>query len=299
MINPPVPIEDISDKFEGVINIMIYGTGGTGKSEFGASTGKDGIVLSIGNGELTFSSPGFRKRNPVPPKIAYIREEIDPKTGIFKSPPEAFDKVGDFMEWFIQSDFKVLTVDDATALNQFAKNKSLDMSPNFRKDNVSTSLNKSKKYGFPIMEVDDYQREMNLISWLLADHMPRMNDAGKSFILIAHERLFHKPPDKIGGEKLLYRVTPGFTGQTFPDAVVNMFDFVWYATVLNGTVFRVQTMPSLVIAAKTRWSGVFHEKESMITFPQLMKAMYDGKLIRPEKKETTTNKEKENVTVDK
>lgn len=271
LLVPPVPIEDIPDKFQGTCNFMAYGPGGTGKSEFGASTGKEGLVLSIGDGELTFSSPGFKKRNPVPPKIAYIREKIDPKTGVFQSPAEAFDIVGDFVEWFISSDFKYLTIDDATALSSFAKNKALDISGAYK--SVTDSLNKTKKYGFPNMQVDDYQREMNMIDWFLADHLPRIGDAGKSFIMIAHERLFYRAPEKIGAERVLYKVTPGFTGQTFPDAVVNRFDFVWHFEVLNGTNFRYRTMPTMLYAGKTRWSGVFAEVEPAMSFLTFMERM--------------------------
>lgn len=270
-LNPPVPIEDIPDKFPGHLNMMVYGPGGTGKSEFGASTGKEGIVLSIGNGEMTFSSPGFKQRNPVPPKIAYIREEIDPKTKIFKVPAKAFDTVCDFIEWFILSDFRFLTIDDATTLNQFAKNKSISISGDF--SNGASTLDKSKKHRFPLQEIGDYGREMSMISWMLADHLPRLNDAGKSFILIAHERLFYKPAARIGDEKILYRVTPGFTGQTFPDAMVNIFDLVWHTSVVNGNKFRFKTMPTQLYAGKTRWSGVFSDPEDSMTFLKLFQRL--------------------------
>jgi len=274
-MDPPVPIEDIPDKYPGHHTMMVYGPGGVGKSEFGASTGKEGIVLSIGDGELTFSSPGFKKRNPVPPKIAYIREKIDPKTGIFKNPPEAFDKVGDFLDWFIQSDFKVLTIDDATTLNTFARNKAISISPDFT--NAATNVfEKSKKYQFPIMEISDYGREMNMISWLFAQTFPQISDAGKSIIVLAHERLFYKAGPKIGDEKVIYRVTPGFTGQTFPDALVNMFDFVWHMSVTNGTVFRMRTMPTLLYAGKTRWSGVFKEQEETMTFLKMRERLLNS-----------------------
>ncbi len=124
-----------------------------------------------------------------------------------------------------------------------------------------------------MMEIDDYQREMSMIGWMFHEHLPRMNDKGKSFILVAHERLFYRAADRIGGEKTLYRVTPGFTGQTFPDSIVNMFDLVWHTTVVNGKTFRMRTMPTLLYAAKTRWSGVFAEQEDSMTFLKLIKRM--------------------------
>jgi hypothetical protein len=277
---PYIPvIEEIPEEYEGSIIQMVYGKLGTGKSEYGASIGPDGLVLSIGAGEMTLSSPGFKQRYPreVRPRITYIKEDIDPKTGLFKS-AEAFDKVCDTTDWFLASDFRTFTIDDATFLTKFARNKAVEANYNASNDKNASSLVKSRDAGFLLMDIGDYGKEMSVIDWYLSTYVPAFKAAKKNFILLAHERHIFYPAERIGAPRKLKGIKPGFTGETFPDSVGAYFDLIWRFEVMNGTAFRAWTMPTLEYDAKTRWSGQFKEKEERPRFVDVESRIRGGKL---------------------
>lgn len=271
---PHIPIiEDIQEKYDGSIIMMPYGKAGVGKTEFGGSVGPDGLIVMVGSGEMTLSSPGFLSRYPKErrPKITYIRgDPIDPVTGFFKR-AESFDKLRDVTEWFLTNpNLKTLVVDDATFAQKFAMNVAIQSNAELRTQGVS-SMDKGRKYGFPIIEIDDYQKQMNMFEWYLANTVPACRELKKNFILLAHERHLFSPPTKQGEQSELKFVKPGFTGKTFPDAVTAYFDLIWRFSVQSGKIFQAQTMPTLIYDAKTRWSGEFKEIETNINFPNIEK----------------------------
>lgn len=257
---PPVPVEELPDKFDGSVIQLIYGAGGTGKTEYAGSIGENGIVLSIGEGHLTLSSPDYRNRNPKRPKISYIRETYDPKTGLFTS-AEAFDKVTDYMDWFLTTDLDTLALDDSTFLSQFARNKGMEFNSS-RISGGADSLAISRSAGFLNADIGDYGSEMKIIMWLLATQVPQFKEKKKNLILVAHERHIFKKAIKIGGEDTLERIIPAFTGKTFPDAVQVFFDFVWRFQMVNGVKVRALTMGTTNALAKSRWRVVPEQWEN-------------------------------------
>lgn len=276
MTGPYVPykpiIEDIPDKYDGSVIAMFYGKGGVGKTQLGGSVGRDGLIVMVGAGEMTLSSPEYKKKYPVEkrPRITYIREEIDRKTGFFTD-AKAFDKVRDTTDFFLDTpDFKTLVIDDATAFRKFALNVAIQSNASLRASDKETSFDKGKRLGFPIIEMDDFQKEMNLIEWYLSNVIPECRERKKNLILIAHERHVFDPPKKQGDQPSLKFIKPGFTGKTFPDTVTAMFDLVWRMEVVNGTVFRAYTQPTLQYDAKTRWGGAFQERETDMNWDKIM-----------------------------
>lgn len=274
----PIPIEEISDKFDGSVTMLYYAESGAGKTELAGSIGKDGIILEIGAGDLTLRSPGFRSRYKDIPKIAFIHENIDPATGLFRS-ADAFNQVTDFCDWFLegQNDFQTLAIDDATSLNIFARN--LGMEANAKLD-IGDTMRKSQKVGFPVPEVSDYGKEINILMWFLGNDVAHFKRRKKNLLITAHERHIYKAPEKVGGEPTITKIIPGFTGKTLPDTIEQFFDFVWRGEVANGTVFRCKTISNQNYKCKTRWSGVFPEEIKNPDFSKVVAVMQSGKRYR-------------------
>lgn len=274
---PPLPIVEIGDKFEESITMLAYGAGGTGKTEFLGSIGEKGIILSCGEGQLTLKGPGFRRRHPKIPKIVYLREEMDPTTGMFKR-ADAWDKFTDFCDWFVtQDDFDTLGADDASILGSYARNKGMETNQEL---GIGAPIIKSRQMGFPVPEIADFGKEVGIWIWFLSTHLSKFKERRKNIVISAHERHIYSK-GAIGAPAILTKILPGFTGNVLPDAIQNYFDFVWKFEVANGTVFRCKTISNENYVAKTRWSDVFPEEIKNPDFLKILNTLKSGGKYMP------------------
>jgi hypothetical protein len=239
------------------ITLLLYGASGKGKTRFLGTAGDDTLIIETGAGLETLLSPDFKAKFKSNPKIAFVEEEIDPKTGIFKS-ADAFDKVTDLLDLALADPtIKTVAVDDATFLQYFANNKALDIN---KDTNRSKTIDQARKIGIPLMAIQDFGTQMKIIEWFLATYIPQFKRAGKNFILTAHERLTFEKGDKVGDLATISKITPGFIGQSFPDTVPAFFDWVWRAESVSGgesIKYRFRTVGDEKLIAKTRHAGVF------------------------------------------
>lgn len=251
------------------ISALIYGGSKVGKTVFVGSAGPRTLIINIGDGIETLKSQWAKERfyKDGYPIITTIREERDPKTGLYLS-ANAYDKVCDAIDVALRdfsSKFDTIAVDDATQMRAFAMNKGLEINSDF---NRSKTLEMAKKNdGHYVVSVQDYAAEMDLIEKFIAGTISVCKTYNKHFILTAHERhIFKKVRDNTGkvmGEEI-DKIRPAFTGKTFPDDITGYFDLVWNLTVARtgqGAVYRAYTEDSMTIKAGTRFPGVFKSLE--------------------------------------
>lgn len=258
---------------------LVYGASGTGKTWFSGTAGPRTLVIDNGNGLTTLQSPAFRKLYPdANPIVVSLSERIGPR-GTFEM-AEVYDAICDTIDHALEkfSDrFDTIVVDDATQLRKGALNKGLEINQATGK---SKTLKDSKeRYDIVSPAVQDYGVEMNLVEQFIAGYTTICKEAGKHFILNAHERLTYRKGDKIGDPPVLAKTSPGFTGQTFPDNVPAYFDHVWYMQVVgNGSnrVWRATTQGHETLSAKTRMAGVFETLEANPNFLNIIQRIRES-----------------------
>lgn len=236
-----------------------YGPSGSGKTRFAGTAGDRALFIDNGNGISTLQDPGFRKAINSNPIVVSLGEKLGPR-GIFDS-ALVYDAICDTIDHALQKfpdRFDTIIVDDATQLRKGALFKGLEINQATGKSN--TQKNVVDKFDIVIPAVQDYGIEMNLIEQFIAGYTTICKEAGKHFILNAHERLTYRKGEKLGDAPVLAKTSPGFTGQTFPDAVPAYFDNVWYFQVVgsgNNRVWRIMTQGHETLTAKTRLGSIF------------------------------------------
>lgn len=274
------------------IRMLLYGEQGTGKTRFAATCGDRALIINTGFGTTTLTSPSVKKLGN--PLVITVTEEMDKVTGIFKT-AKAFDLICDIMDkWEGSDEIDTIIIDDATFLGKLAMNKALELNFNSKK---SHSLTNSRKNGMMELAGQDFGEQMGVIDWFLYSYSQSMMLNKKHLIITAHERLvYEKTLDQNGkpvfGEPAtLTKVTPGFYGEKFPGVVMGYFDFIWHSEMDSGgdnRRYRFRTIGNEVIAAKSRYSGIFKEMEVDTNFLSILarikKANEEGKLIDAEKK---------------
>ncbi len=247
---------------------LVYGPSGTGKTFHIGSAGPRLLYIYFLNEKETLLSPRFHEKvaSKWPageyPITVSITEKVNPATGWIDA-ATAFDAVSDTIDYALKhfpDKFDTVAIDGATNLRRVGMNKAIELSKVSRNSPTLDRV-KSKVYdGIVIPEPNDYQMEMKLIEWFCITYADILRNVGKNFILSAHERCTYSKPQKIGGEKSLIRVRPGFTGETFPDDIQEIFDEVWHSEVsMPGPVYRLRMQGDEVTVAKTRHGGTFKE----------------------------------------
>lgn len=257
---------------------LIYGASGSGKTWFSGTAGERTLIIDNGNGIATLQSPLFQRNVGGSPIVVSLAERLGPR-GVFDT-ALVFDAICDTIDYALEKfgdKFDTVVVDDATQLRKGALNKGLEINQATGK---SQTIKQSKeKYDIVSPAVQDYGIEMNLVEQFIGGYTSILKEAGKHFILNAHERLTYKKGDKIGDPAVLAKTSPGFTGQTFPDNVPAYFDNVWYFQVVgsgSNRVWRATTQGHESLIAKTRMGGIFETVEPNPNFLKVIQRIRES-----------------------
>jgi hypothetical protein len=239
------------------ITLLVYGGAGTGKTHLLGTTGSRGVILDLGKGLQTLLSPYWRKRFPQhnPTVIQFIDSDSH---GLLSKVPKIFDDVCRELDRLLTKqadDFDTICVDDATALRAQAMQKGLLLNASRGR---SKGYDQSKEGGAVLPEVGDYGVEMSLMEQFVAHYTQACLQAGKNFILVAHERITYNRATGIGEPPTVRRIGPAFTGQTFPDQIALYFDNVWQSSIRREgprVLYCVRTVGDAITVGKTRLAG--------------------------------------------
>lgn len=263
------------------ITALWYGGFGSGKTEAAGSAGERTLYIDVGKSGTTFHSPGYKGRKGAFKGLYVPISDAPSKSSSLVPEATGFDAVCDTIDQALEKEsarFDTIVVDEATRLRSFAMNKGIRINSFTEK---SKTLNAAIKNDVIIPAVQDYGAEMSLVEQFCNGYTDICKRYGKHFILIAHERHIYNKPSKIGEQPSLQRILPGFTGQTFPDSIANIFDLVWHFECVNQDKFYARTVGTsntaevgvleAGVAAKTRFSGIFAEKEYNVSWPNVLK----------------------------
>lgn len=255
------------------VSMLFYGASKTGKTEAAGSAGARSLYIDMGKGESdTFHGPGFKQRKGAFKGIyCSVTEQNFKKNIVVPEKATAFDRTCDIIDRAfdrIPDKFDYLIIDGATSLRRYAMYKSLQIG---QKIGGSKAQTNAESLGVAIPEVGDYNKEMSMVEQFIAGYLDICRVYNKHLIVIAHERHVYGKPPRQGEEKPLQRVLPGFTGQTFPDAVSNMFALVWHFEVENGRVYRAKTKGNRALVAGTKYDGIFNEYEVDVNVQDVVK----------------------------
>jgi hypothetical protein len=261
--------------------LLYYGPSKTGKTFFAGSAGPRTLYVNTGHGMETLAAPAFTNKYPKSSGMIYVDVwEKNPK-GI----AEAFDVTTDIIDHALKvfpDQFDTVVLDEATAFRSFAINKATEMNTALR-----TNKRPNRQEEFVGTDVQDYKIEMDMIEWFLGTYTPKFKEAGKNFLMLAHERQIFQQAGNIGGEPTLKRVLPGFTGKTMPDRVPAFFDDVWHSEAISdaaGNVqYRARTAGNSAEIGGSRHGGIFNVVEPD---PNYLKLLERIKLNIPKTKPT-------------
>lgn len=263
---------------DNAVTLLLYGNSGTGKTFFIGSAGDRSLVITPRHGFATLQSKKFKDTYKVNPFI----EVIDFPD---KSSSETYDRYCDIIDTYLEKhldEIDTIVVDDATSFRRAAMDKGLELGGKF-----NTSKTKSKmdaiKTDLVVPAVQDFGMEMKLVEKFVRGTADLCKQHGKNFIMTAHERnVFEKGPN-IGDMPTLRKVSPGFTGQTFPDEITGLFDLTWHTSTQGSgdrIFYQIQTQPDSVVIAKTRWGGLFPVKfETQPKFTDVVNAVKTQTLL--------------------
>jgi hypothetical protein len=269
------------------VSFLIYGPAKVGKTDWAGSTGDRTLYIDVGKSTETLKTPDFKKRrgntNPI---LIKVNEKLTLGGNIVPDNPSGYDEVCDTIDKALKEipdQFDTIVVDECTAFRKMALNKALHVNKETGKSNT---LDNVKKHDVMMSTVQDYGTEMSEIEWFLSAYIDICKQYKKHFVVLAHERnIFDKPKNAKGeplmmAQPLLIKTLPGFTGQTFPDAVCNLFDIVWhFEKVQPGPQYRIRTKGSDSMIAGDRFGGIFQEMEvqsEQNTFLACIKRIKEG-----------------------
>lgn len=245
---------------------MYYGPSKAGKTYYAGTAGPRTLFINIGEGLETLMAPAFTSRYPESKGMIVVDiRDTDEKIDAFDMTTDAIDHA--LLKF--PDKFDNIILDEATAFRKFALNKAMDLNTSQR----TTTTRKSRSEEYVKAEIGDFGVEMDMVEWFLGEYIPKFKEAGKNFLMLAHERQIFSKPAKIGDEPTLKRVLPGFTGKTFPDKVPSFFDDVWRAEVVgSGTnvVYRARTAGNEQEMGGARHGGIFNVVEPDPNFLKML-----------------------------
>lgn len=254
------------------LTMLLFGDPGTGKTFFAGTAGPRTVILNVGVGDETLRSPAFLKKYPYDPYIIDVPRDVN-----------QFEYCCDSVEWLFKNkagEFDTIVLDECTAFRAIALQKAIEVNKDLQKTGTADAAKKNR--GIISPQIADFGEEINVVNWFLAEITQECKANNVHLIALAHARTTYKKPAKIGEPPMLVKVRPGFTGQTFPDAVLGHFDEVWYLEVVGRgeqKKYRFTTQPNSLLSAKSRHGGVFKETEENIDFPYVVKEIKKHKYI--------------------
>lgn len=258
---------------------MLYGPSGTGKTYFAGTCGTNSVLVNTGKGIDTLLAPAFTTRFKQG-KVIDVSEDISKG---YLGNVTAFDMVCRVFDDLLTKSFSTVILDDCTALRRYAMNKGLTLNSASGK---SDSFGKSKAARVPMPAIQDFGMEMGLIEQFISYYTEAFKDAKINLILIGHERVTYNKAAKIGDAPTVRKVSPGFTGQTFPDQIPAYFDCVWHSEVRRSgkAVYQIRTVGDSILTAKTRQGGILDEIIIDPSFQQIQAALQAAKPVSSTKK---------------
>jgi hypothetical protein len=250
------------------LTILLYGGSKVGKTWFAGTAGSRAFYINIGEGLETLKSKAFKEKYPDSnPSVVDIRE-------LDQYDPNAFDKVANTIDSAIEQfrdTFDTIVIDDMTSLSAFAINKAMYMNSEGVKPKSRTLATAKATKTVPLPEIQDRGTEQSILIWFLGKYTSICKRLGIHLICLAHERSVYRPPARIGGEPILDRCFPHFTGKDSfaPDVVPAYFDEVWRLYLL-GTERQMRTQRNEIYVAGTRHAGNLVEVEKNPTFPSIL-----------------------------
>lgn len=272
--------------------LLIYGGFGSGKTHFcGTANPNSTLFINIGLGESTLKSPLFRHMYPAAQEM-YIVDVMEQMTDGIVTEARGFDIICQILEWAYSSLLDkgwTIILDDATFMRRMIMNKVRQMA--VEGATASTKHKQQSKFEEALNrwvpeDVKDMGKEMDIVEWFIAQHVPRFKALGLNFTMTAHQREVYGKAPQIGEERPLLKTRPGFRGQTFPDQVPLYFDDVFFMKPKSGgtgigKIYTMRTLTGDNLATKARNGGVFPE---IITNPnhQEMLAAIKKSTLHPE-----------------
>lgn len=261
---------------------LIYGGAKTGKTWFAGTAGTRALFISIGNGDATIKSPGFKKVVGADPIFHVIKENTD-KYGICKE-PTAFNAVQEYIEYALDNfadEFDAVIVDDATALGDYALWKAVKY--NFDQGGKSKTWEAMQRTHVFTPVVQDFGTQMNIMDQFVLQAIQGCFNYNKHFIITAHTRetYIKRQGAQIGEPKELKSITPAFIGETFPDYISGHFDNVIKMEAVGGgsnVVYRALTAGDEKITAGMRNAGLFETAERFPNLSEFFERIKKGEL---------------------
>ncbi len=234
--------------------LLLYGGSGTAKTKFIGTAGSDSVIITPAQGIATLQSKWFRENFKYNPIIEIVDEMPLPTIA------QGYDKITDLVEkYLLDKEINTIIVDDATNFRRLALNKGLELNQSLNRSGTLAKM-RTIKADTVIRELNDMTMEMSLVESFIKQACTYCKEAKKTFVMTAHERLLFNPPAKVGAEDTIRKITPGFTGKTFPDDITGYFDLIWHTEVMGGggqTHYQILTQGDSKLVAKTRWAGLF------------------------------------------
>lgn len=262
------------------LSAIIYGKKGCGKTSLAASGGDRTVFIFVGagiSGSKTLRSDWFKKKFGTNPFTVELHEELDSK----RMPKKAtlFNQITYAIDWWLENridDWDTVVIDDMANTRKAAMFKGFEIN---QAAGLSTAWSKTQNYIIPMPGIQDYGQEMKIMQWLVETYIEILEAAGKSFLVLAHERYtYSKSKDMkgnviVGDTDIISSIRPGFVGKTLPDDITANFDEVWHLTKIGmGEEGRVKLdcYGDSQILATTRHSGIFKATELDPNFKEMM-----------------------------
>ncbi len=262
------------------LSAIVYGKKGCGKTTLAASGGDRTVMIYPGagiSGAKTIRSPWFKKEIRTNPFVVELHEELNEK----RLPKEVtlFDQITKAIDWWLENridDWDTMVIDDVANTRKAAMFKGFAIN---QLAGLSKAQSKTETHGVPMPGIQDFGQEMNIMQWFVESYIEILEEAGKNFLVLAHERYtFSKPKDSkgnviIGDKDIVDSIRPAFVGRTMPDDITTNFDEVWHLTKIgtaDSGIIKLDCYGDGQVLANTRHAGVLKPFESNPNFKEIM-----------------------------
>jgi len=283
VISPPKDFEvkralDLPDTTS--LSAIVYGKKGCGKTSLAASGGDRTVMIYPGSGisgAKTIRSPWFKKEIGTNPFVVELHEDLNEN----RMPKKAtlFDQITRAIDWWLENridDWDTMVVDDVSNTRKAAMFKGFEIN---QMAGLSKAKEKTEKHNIPMPGIQDFGQEMNIMQWFVESYIEILEEAGKNFLVLSHERYtFSKPKDSkgnviIGDKDIIDSIRPAFVGRTMPDDITTNFDEVWHLVKIgtgDSGIVKLDCYGDDQILANTRHAGILKPFEANPNFKEIM-----------------------------